>query len=80
MGGARSGAASVLLQDGRTLITGGDSGSSALLSVELFDTTGSFCAAPLCVPPAPMNFARSKHTATLLSNGRVLVAGGIGGG
>src|SRR6266568_1093274 len=80
MAAARAGAASVLLQNGRTLITGGVSGSSALASVDLFDTTGSFCAAPLCVPPASMNFARSKHTATVLQDGRVLVAGGIGGG
>ena len=77
---ARAGAASVLLQDGRTLITGGVSASGALASVEIFDTTGNFCAAPLCVPPASMNFARSKHTATVLQDGRVLVAGGIGGG
>src|SRR3989454_4443153 len=80
MAAARAGAASVLFQDGRTLITGGVSASGALASVELFDTTGHFCAAPLCVPPASMNFARSKHTATLLQDGRVLVAGGIGGG
>src|SRR6266700_3712939 len=80
MAAARAGAASVLLQNGRTLITGGVSGSGALASVEIFDTTGNFCAAPLCVPPASMNFARSKHTATVLQDGRVLVAGGIGRG
>src|SRR5438876_7334519 len=80
MAAARAGAASVLLQNGRTLITGGVSGSGALASVDLFDTTGSFCAAPPCVPPAPMNFARSKHTATVLQDGRGRVAGGIGGG
>ena len=38
---ARSGAASVLVQDGRILITGGDNGSGPVASAELFDITGT---------------------------------------
>jgi hypothetical protein len=72
MAAPRSGAATVLLQDGRLLITGGDSGSGALASAEFFDTSGSLSAAP------PMNFAHSNHTAVVLQDGRVLVAGGLG--
>src|SRR6059036_963672 len=79
MASLRSGAATVALQDGRLLITGGDApnatgNSVALASAEVFDTSGNFAAA------APMNYARTKHTAVALQDGRVLVAGGIGGG
>jgi hypothetical protein len=69
---ARSGASTVLLHDGRLLITGGDSGSGAL--VETFDASGNFSSAP------PMTFPRSKHSALVLKDGRVLVAGGLSGG
>ncbi|HEV2492766.1 MAG TPA: kelch repeat-containing protein [Terriglobia bacterium] len=71
MSSARAGASTVLLQDGRLLIAGGDAGSGALNSAEILDSSGAFSLAP------PMNFARSKHTATVLSDGRVLVAGGV---
>src|SRR5438094_1328428 len=79
MASPRSGAATVALQDGRLLITGGDApdatgNSVALASAEVFDASGNFTAA------APMNYARTKHTAVALQDGRVLVAGGIGGG
>src|SRR5438094_3259468 len=73
----RSGAATVALQDGRLLITGGGTAGSCPggsgASAEIFDASGNFSAA------ACMSFARSKHTATVLEDGRVLVAGGIGG-
>src|SRR5208283_3128535 len=60
------------LADGRVLITGGlDSSGDPLSSAEIFDpakgtysTTGS------------MKTTRFGHTATLLGNGKVLVAGG----
>ena len=68
-----------LLADGRVLITGGcaRTGCSPFLaSVELFDPLSRRFA------PAPaMSLPRASHTATLLRDGRVLVAGGctIGG-
>src|SRR5690348_221284 len=67
---ARSRAASVLLQDGRLLITGGNSASGELATTELLDPANGFTAGP------PMNLARSNHVAVLLQDGRVLVAGG----
>ena len=74
MAATRAGAATAALQDGRLLITGGESGGGPLASADLFDTSGNLAVA------APMNFPRSKHTATLLSDGRLLVAGGVSGG
>src|SRR5690242_7833707 len=67
---ARSRAASVLLQDGRLLITGGNSASGELATTEVLDPANGFTAGP------PMNLARSNHVAVLLQDGRVLVAGG----
>ncbi|HLJ79792.1 MAG TPA: kelch repeat-containing protein, partial [Acidobacteriaceae bacterium] len=68
---ARSGAATVMLQDGRLLIIGGNSASGSLASVDIVDTAGNIMAGP------PMNVARSQHTATVLQDGRVLVVGGV---
>src|SRR5260370_19943217 len=70
MGDVRSGAAAVLLQDGRVLITGGDNANGPAASADLFGTDGNFSAAP--VMPSP----RSGHTATVLSDARVLAGGG----
>jgi hypothetical protein len=62
----RWGHTATLLEDGKVLITGGDTPSA-----ELFDpATGSF------TPTGLMTCARSGHTATLLPNGKVLVVGG----
>lgn len=65
-----------LLKDGNVLITGGADGSGAgtnIVSAEVFDarslkfrSTGA------------MHYPRIAHTATLLSDGRVLIAGGRG--
>ena len=74
MSSARAGAATVLLQDGRLLITGGDNGTGAVTSADIFDKSGSFS------PAAAMNNARIQHTATVLQDGTVLVAGGLSGG
>ncbi|MCX6132438.1 MAG: hypothetical protein NTU47_01380 [Ignavibacteriales bacterium] len=67
-----------VLQDGRVLIAGGfkkgPDGRSQIysLTAELFDPkTGSFSLT------ANMNVRRAGHTATLLQNGRVLIAGGF---
>jgi hypothetical protein len=58
--------------DKRVLVTGGlDVNGNALLSAELYDpTTGTF--APTT---GIMQFVHAAHTATLLSNGKVLIAG-----
>ncbi len=77
MNSARTGAASVLMPDGRILVTGGsDANGNPLASVEFFNSDGSFSDAP------SMSSARSGHSAVWLPTGYVLVAGGTtsGGG
>ncbi|OGL44872.1 MAG: hypothetical protein A2149_06690 [Candidatus Schekmanbacteria bacterium RBG_16_38_11] len=68
------------LQDGRVLVTGGRTattiagGGVVLSSAEIYDpATDTFTST------GNMNVARRSHTATLLSDGRVLIAGGGSG-
>ena len=63
---------SVLLADGRVLVTGGSDASGAVLAgAEVFDpSTNSFR------PVATMVDARRDHTVTLMPDGRVVVVGG----
>jgi len=72
---ARAGQSATLLLDGRVLISGGISGpccGAATNTVELYDPkTGTFS------PTGNLTTARSYHTSTLLSDGRVLITGGL---
>ena len=71
---ARTGAASVVLPDGRVLITGGASADGvATTSAEFLNMDGSFSPAP------PMSAARANHAAIWLPTGYVLVTGGRDG-
>jgi Kelch motif/Galactose oxidase, central domain len=74
MGSPRVFHAAVALADGRVLITGGSGKpgfGGSLASVEIYDSsTGKFS------PAGSMTNPRSWHSASLLSGGRVLVAGG----
>jgi Kelch motif len=72
---ARASHSSTLLPDGRVLIAGGFGGSGTerdpYRSTEIYDPrTGSFQTA------GNMTIGRSGHTATLLKNGKLLIAGG----
>jgi len=60
---ARSGAAAVLLQDHRVLITGGNNGTDAVNTAEVFNTDGSFANASAMATP------RSGHVAVALMDG-----------
>lgn len=66
-----------LLNNGKVLITGGDTSNasgSQLASAELYDpVTGTFSAAGNMTAP------RDNHFAVLLTAGRVLIEGGLGG-
>jgi hypothetical protein len=72
---ARQAHTAVLLANGKVLVAGGSGNSSVISSVEVFDpainpATGTW------TTTGPLNIARANHTATLLTNGQVLVSGG----
>ena len=70
----RTGQTITMLRDGRVLLTGGDRNAgyrSQLASAEIYDpASGTFSAT------GSMSTPREGHTATILRDGRVLVAGG----
>jgi len=79
---ARVADTATLLNDGEVLIAGGcsvfsNNGCSSLATAELYDpATGTF-AYTTGGPTSGLNTARYYHTATLLNNGMVLMAGGL---
>ena len=62
------------LADGRVLVAGGTGDIGPLSSAEIFDPANPD--AGFRVLASMMSAARARHTATLLNNGRVLIAGG----
>ena len=79
MSAVRAGETATLLHDGRVLFAGGyncaPAGADGIwASAELYDpATGTFS------PTGSMAAPRQQHTATLLADGRVLIAGGLSG-
>lgn len=78
---ARLGHSATTLPNGLVLVVGGQQGPSAesLSSAELYDSGLYGSAFPEWRLTAPLQAARDGHTATLLGDGEVLVAGGFGG-
>jgi Tol biopolymer transport system component len=73
----RSGSAAVLLPDGKVLVMGGD---TALASAELYDpATGTWTATGSMVSNWGAGAGYAHFTATVLRDGKVLVAGGANG-
>lgn len=74
LGTARSSHTATLLPDGRVLVTGGVDGAGTILDTgEVFDPRTNAWTA---IPNTNFGGPRVNHTATLLPNGRVLIAGG----
>src|SRR6266581_3472654 len=63
-----------LLPNGRVLVAGGTGASGSLTSAEIFDPSNP--SAGFRVLSATMGAARARHTATVLNDGKVLIAGG----
>ena len=79
MSSARMGHTATLLRDGTVLIVGGAANSggtlTALDTAEIYDPTAQTFT-PIA---ATLNQPRVNHTATMLPNGKVLIAGGFDG-
>ena len=84
---ARRSHTATLLPNGRVLALGGKgTDSNSLNNAEIYNYTNRTWSNALLGPPFPanqvftLNDARSDHTATMLPNAQVLIAGGLGGG
>jgi|GEM_PF-1006646 len=67
---------SVLLQDGRFLVVGGQNDTDTTVgSMQIYSSSAS-----AFTNVVDARFKRSSHTATLMADGKVLIAGGIGEG
>jgi hypothetical protein len=66
-----AGGAAVLLKDGRVLVTGGTDDPGSTSFADIYDSSSGVFSAT-----GRMMYDRSTHTATLLPDGTVLVAGG----
>ena len=77
---ARTGHTATLLPNGKVLVVGGVSAalSDSLASAELYDPAANG-GAGAWTATGNLTTARYSHTATPLPNGKVLVAGGLGG-
>ncbi|MHB8419874.1 MAG: DUF6531 domain-containing protein, partial [Myxococcales bacterium] len=69
-----AGQTATLLPDGRWLLAGGGRDGEASTFLALVSAQGT----PTGTQPGPLAFARSRHAATLLAEGRVLISGGVG--
>ena len=73
----RNDASVTRLSDGRVLVTGGTFNGAPLGSAEIFDPAGNGGLGSFTATAGTMAQGRSNHTATLLTNGQVLIAGGF---
>lgn len=81
MNQARYHATATLLNNGRVLVAGGMNGNGFLRNAELYDPATRAWTRTDANNNTPGNLTdgRAEHTATLLTDGRVLVAGGLNG-
>ena len=79
MSEGRTGHTATLLNDGRVLVVSGQTPQVKTAGVELFDPAAAPAAAWSSAAALPILTGRERHTATLLPNGEVLVAGGYDG-
>src|SRR5436309_10583160 len=81
MNSPRSHQSCAVLQDGRVLVAGGTtSGGGITNSAEIYDPSADSWSPAGLMPAGLMNDARSGATASVLQDGRVLIAGGQNSG